>query len=224
MKYTTILFDSDDTLLDFHASEKKAIYEAFEKSGLYFDAEMLKVYSEINQSLWKTLERGEITTDELLVERFARFFERYSYNKDPKEMNDLYFYCLADTDFVIEGARDVLDTLKDKYELNVITNGVGFIQTSRLAKSNMRKYFKHLFISGEIGANKPSKLFFDHVLNMVSEKDKSKILVVGDSLTSDIKGAVNCGVDSIYIGDESKIADIKPTYTVSKISEILNII
>ncbi|MBR5515703.1 MAG: YjjG family noncanonical pyrimidine nucleotidase [Clostridia bacterium] len=224
MKYSTILFDSDDTLLDFHASERKAIFEAFEQAKLYFDQEMLAVYSDINKSLWRALERAELTTDELLVERFRRFFEKYGYKKDPKEMNDLYFHCLADTDFVIDGAVEVLENLKDKYELNIITNGVGFIQSSRLEKSDIRKYFKRIFISGEIGANKPSKVFFDHVLAAVEEKDRSKILVIGDSLTSDIKGAANCGLDSIYIGDESKITDIKPTYTVSKISEILNII
>ena len=224
MKYTTLLFDSDDTLLDFHASERRAIFEAFEKAELYFDEEMLSVYSAVNQGLWKALERGELTTDELLVERFRCFFEKYGYSYDPKEFNDLYFHCLADTDFVIDGAIEVLEALKDRYELDIITNGVGYIQTSRLGKSGLRKYFKHLFISGEMGANKPSRRFFDHVLDRVEEKDRSRILVIGDSLTSDIKGAVGCGLDSLYIGSENDITDILPTYRVDNIRQILNIL
>ncbi|MBE6686295.1 MAG: noncanonical pyrimidine nucleotidase, YjjG family [Ruminococcaceae bacterium] len=222
--YTTILFDSDDTLLDFHASERKAIFEAFKQAKLYFNNEMLSVYSEINRSLWKALERGELTTDELLTERFKQFFAQYGYVYDPKAFNDLYFHCLADTDFVMDGALKVLEALKDRYELNVITNGVGYIQTSRLGKSDLRKYFKKLYISEEIGANKPSKTFFDYVLSDLSEKDRSKILVIGDSLTSDIKGANTVGLDSVYIGNSSNIGEIKPTYSVTDIKQILEII
>ncbi|MBE6573223.1 MAG: noncanonical pyrimidine nucleotidase, YjjG family [Ruminococcaceae bacterium] len=224
MKYTTILFDSDDTLLDFKASERKAIAEAFERASLNYDAEVSADYSEINHSLWKALERGELTTDELLVRRFELLFEKHSYDYDPKSFNDLYFYCLSETDFTVDGAREVLESLYGRYELNIITNGVGYIQSSRLGNADIAKYFKHIFISGEIGANKPSMIFFDHVLENLCEKDKSRILVIGDSLTSDIKGACNAGLDSIYIGNSDNITDTIPTYTVTSIKDILNII
>lgn len=224
MRYSTIFFDSDDTLLDFRKSEKKAIAEAFERAGLVYNEEIKASYSEINHGLWKALERGELTTDELLVRRFCLLFERYSYDYDPKSFNDLYFYCLSETDFTVEGAREVLKTLYGRYELDIITNGVGYIQSARLDNADIRKYFRHIFISGEIGANKPSRIFFDHALETVDEKDKSKILVVGDSLTSDIRGAVNAGLDSVYIGNAENVCEIKPTYVISDIRELLNIL
>lgn len=222
MKYTTILFDSDDTLLDFKSSERDAIYRAFEKARLPFDEDIRADYSEINHGLWKALERGEVTTDELLVLRFERLFEKYGYGYDPKEMNDLYFHCLSETAFTMEGSIEILEYLYGKYELDIITNGVGYIQTARLGNANIRKYINKLFISGEIGASKPSREFFDYVLDDIKEKDKSKILVVGDSLTSDIKGACLAGLDSVYIG--SSEGEFVPTYTISNISELKNII
>ncbi len=220
MKYTTILFDSDDTLLDFKASEKQAIYEAFRHADLSFDEDIRADYSSINHGLWKALERGEVTTDELLVLRFARLFEKYGYDYDPKAMNDLYFHCLSDTSFTMEGAVEILEYLYGRYELDIITNGVGYIQTARLSNADIRKYIKHLFISGEIGISKPHKGFFDYVLSTVDEKDKSKILVVGDSLTSDIKGALDAGLDCVYIGKEVNEA----TYMVSNILGLKNIL
>ncbi len=218
MRYTTILFDSDDTLLDFKASERDAIYRTFEIAELPFDEEIRASYSKINHDLWKTLERGEVTTDELLVLRFKRLFEKYGYVYDPQKMNDLYFKCLAETSFTKDGAVEVLEYLLGKYELDIITNGVGYIQTSRLSNADIRKYINKLFISGEIGASKPSPVFFDYVLNNIEEKDKSKILVVGDSLTSDIKGACLAGLDSVYIGTDK--GEYSPTYTINDIKEL----
>ncbi len=220
MKYTTILFDSDDTLLDFKASERQAIYRAFELADLPFDEEIRAVYSEINHGLWKALERAEISTEELLCERFRRLFERYCYDYDPSAMNDLYFNCLSETAFTMQGAVEVLEYLSGRYELDIITNGVGYIQTARLGNADIRKYIKHLFISGEIGISKPHKGFFDYVLSHIDEKDKSKILVIGDSLTSDIKGAINAGLDSVYIGE----GESQATYCVSNILELKNIL
>lgn len=220
MKYTTILFDSDDTLLDFKASERQAIYRAFDIAGLPFDEDIRAVYSEINHGLWKALERGETTTEELLCERFRRLFERYGYDYDPKAMNDLYFRCLSETAFTMDGAREMLEYLYGRYELDIITNGVGYIQTARLDNADIRKYIKHLFISGEIGATKPDKAFFDYVLCRIDEKDKSKILVIGDSLTSDIKGALDSGLDCVYIGS----AENQATYSVSSITELKKIL
>ncbi|MBR6513278.1 MAG: YjjG family noncanonical pyrimidine nucleotidase [Clostridia bacterium] len=220
MKYTTILFDSDDTLLDFKASEHQAIYRAFEQADLPFDEEKRSVYSHINHGLWKALERGEITTEKLLCERFRLLFERYGYDYDPARMNDLYFRCLSETAFTMEGAVEILEYLYGRYELDIITNGVGYIQTTRLDNADIRKYIRHLFISGEIGASKPDKAFFDYVLSHIDEKDRSRILVIGDSLTSDIKGAINVGLDCVYIGTEPNEA----TYCIGNIKELRKIL
>ena len=222
MKYTTVLFDSDDTLLDFKASEKQAIYRAFETAGLPFDEDKRAVYSEINHGLWKALERGETTTDELLCERFHLFFERYGYAYDPKAMNDLYFNCLSDTSFTMEGAVEILEYLYGRYELDIITNGVGYIQTARLANADIRKYIKHLFISGEIGISKPHKGFFDYVLGHIDEKDKSKILVVGDSLTSDILGGQNAGIATCWVNPNHTPGreDIRPDYEIEALHQL----
>lgn len=218
MKYTTILFDSDDTLLDFKASEREAIYRAFKIADLPFDEKIKAAYSEINHGLWKALERGEVTTDELLILRFERLFKKYGYDFDAKAMNDLYFRCLSETAFTKDGAVEILEYLKGRYELDIITNGVGYIQTSRLKNADIRKFINKLFISGEIGAAKPDRLFFDYVFKHIEEKDKSKILVVGDSLTSDIKGACLAGLDSVYIGKDK--GESSPTYTIGHIKEL----
>lgn len=206
MRYDTILFDADGTLFDFHKSEYEAIKETFESFGIKADDELIADYSQINDSLWKMLERGEIEKQVLLYRRFEIFCEKYSFVADAKLMAKAYMENLSQKAYLIDGAEELCRTLYGKARIYIVTNGVEFIQKRRYAKSGLDKYFERAFISGEIGFEKPSTEYFECVAANIPEFDKSRALIVGDSLTSDIKGGINYGIDTCWYNPKGKPA------------------
>lgn len=226
MRYTTVLFDADGTLLDFSRSENEAVRRAMILSGIQPDDEKVAVYSKINDDLWKMLERGEIEKSYLLYHRFELFFQHYGYCADAKRMAKIYMEELSQRGYVLEGATELLSSLKGKVKMYIVTNGVDFIQRRRYAKSGIEGFFEDIFISGEIGAEKPDKKFFDFVNESLGGLDKERTLVVGDSLTSDVKGAVNYSLDSCWYNPKRKpaSADIKPTYTAFDYDGVFRVI
>lgn len=226
MRYDIVLFDADGTLLDFHRSEREAVKEALAMSGIDADIEMIKKYSEINDRLWKMLERKEIERSVLLYRRFELFCEYYGYSADAKKIALDYMQRLSTKGYMLDGAEALLQSLSGRARLYIVTNGVEFIQRERYARTGMDKYFDGLFISEAIGFNKPDVRYFDYVAANIEEFDPSRALVVGDSLTSDIKGGVNFGIDSCWYNPDCKetSGDIRPTYTASSFDEIYGII
>lgn len=226
MRYDTILFDADGTLLDFHRSEKEAVREALLMSGIDATEEQIKVYSEINDSLWKMLERGEIERSVLLYRRFELFCDRYGYTADAKKIAEDYMHTLSTKAYLIDGVVQMLESLYGKVRMYIITNGVEFIQRGRYARTGIEKYFDGIFISEAMGVQKPSTKYFEYVADHVDGLDKARTLVVGDSLTSDIKGGNNFGVDTCWYSpvqtDTRGLA--VPTYRAESFDDIVKII
>ena len=224
MKYTTLLLDLDETLFDFSKSEKFAIDKLMEKYNIPVTEENRRLYSEINDEKWKRLERGELTRPQLFRERFADFFEKTGVTADTDEANLSYMTFLSQASFILGGALETCEKLNENYSLYLVTNGTKIVQNGRLNGSPIMKYIKDVFISEEIGFNKPQKEYFNYVLEHIEEKDRTKILVVGDSLSSDIAGAENSGLDSCWVNRKNQNTENAATYTVSCITEIFNIL
>lgn len=225
MKYTTILFDADNTLLDFDKSEHIALVKTLNFYGVDTSDENISTYVKINQSLWKQLEKKEITRAELKQIRFRRFFDAigFSFNGDTLEVNEHYLNELSNCGYIMDGADELCKKLTEKgYILYIVTNGIAKAQNRRLEKSGLLPYISDVYISESIGYPKPDKRFFDHVLQNIAEKDKSRIVVIGDSLSSDITGAHNSSLDSIWLNlnGESSPVGPEPVHTVSRLNEL----
>lgn len=225
MGYKYILFDADNTLFDFDRSEYEALDLVMREYGIEIDEKQHEVYHEINDRLWKMLEVGEIEREKLKTERFVRFFEYLGIEMPDTAENVAHNYVekLSLQNFLLPGAEEVCRELSPRYKLYLITNGLTFVQKRRISNSPLKKYFTDFFISEEVGYAKPEKAFFEYVSDSIGDSDKSDYIVVGDSLTSDIQGAVNFGVDSVWICPGG-LKDDRPTYTVNTVSDILKIL
>lgn len=203
-EYKYILFDLDNTLMDFDRAEETAFYAAFSASDLAVDDRVYQLYHEINGGLWKQLEKGEVTRERLKDLRYEMLFERLGMPDDGKsrEISDRYFEELACQRFMMEGAEDVCRLLRPHYKMYIVTNGTYEVQKGRFFGSPIEKYFDDIFVSEHVGAAKPSPIFFDYVLKTVGDADPSAYCVVGDSLTSDMDGAILAGMDAIWLDNE----------------------
>lgn len=224
MKYTTLLIDLDETLFDFSKSEKFAIDKLMEKYNIPVTEENRRLYSAINDEKWKKLERGELTRQQLFHERFADFFKKTGVTADTDEANLSYMKFLSQASFILDGALETCKKLSENYSLYLVTNGTKIVQNGRLNGSPIMKYIKGVFISEEIGFNKPQKEYFAYVLEHIEERDKKKILVVGDSPSSDIAGAINSGLDSCLVNRKKQNIESGATYTISYITEIFEVL
>ena len=226
MKYTTVLFDADGTLFDFLRAEKEALCETLLTFGITTDDERISAYSEINDGLWKALERGEIEKDVLRYKRFELFCEKYGFVCDIKKMAFLYTDNLATKGHLIRGAAKLCKSLYGKVKLYIVTNGIDFVQKGRMARSGIGEYFEKSFISGEIGYEKPDVKYFEYVADHIDGFDKEKTLIVGDSLTSDIKGGIYFGIDTCWYNPKGKSMpeEMNITYVASNFDEIYDVI
>ncbi len=223
MKYTTLLFDLDDTLMDFGKAEENAINKLFMKYKIPVTDENKRLYVEMNKAKWKALENGEITRKELLMTRFSDFFSMLGIKADGIQANEDFIGFLAEGSFIIDGALDVCRELSKNYTMFIITNGAEKAQKGRLTDSPLMKYFDGVFVSERIGYDKPRREYFDYVFKSINETDKSKILVIGDSLNSDIAGAVNYGLDSCWI-NKGVSQNGSSTYQIGDLKELLDIL
>lgn len=191
-----ILWDVDATLLDFLAAEKAAIRFCFEKHGLGMCTdEMLARYTVINKRYWEMLERGEMSKAEILVNRFKEFFESEGIETDCEEsFNADYQVALGDTICFRDNGYELVKKLQGSYRQFVVTNGTFVAQERKLRKSGIGELVEEAFISDLIGFEKPSIEFFDHVFEKIGEYDKNEVLIIGDSLTSDMQGGNNAGI------------------------------
>lgn len=227
MKYSIILFDADNTILDFDKAEEQALKRAFEQCGFHYDGNVLVVYRRNNIAQWQLYERGIISKDEVLISRFVETFKELGIADDCRQAADLYEAYLHNGFYVIHNARDVLDRLVMlNCRLYIVTNGVLSIQNSRMKGSGMDKYFLRRFVSEEVGYPKPCKEYFDFCFANIDNFTRSKTLIVGDSLTSDIQGGINAGIDTCWYNPKrlTNRTEIKPTYEIDDLERILNIV
>lgn len=204
MKYKTLLFDADGTLFDFEKCEEAALRETLESFGIEATDDVVANYSLINESLWKMLERGEIEKRVLFYRRFELLCEKYGFARDALKMSEKYAATLAEQTFLLDGAEALCKRLFDLADMYIVTNGIDFVQKRRYAKSGFDRYFKGVFISGEIGHEKPAVEFFEHVEKAIPDFEKASALMIGDSLTADIKGGINFGIDTCWYNPKNK--------------------
>lgn len=218
----TVLFDLDNTLLDFNKAEKIAVERTLREMGVTPDEKMLKRYSELNLEQWHLLEQGKITRNQVKVQRYVNLFREYHVEGNPAEAAKVYEAYLAIGHYYIEGAETLLKHLYKTYRLYMVTNGTLSVQKGRIKSAGMRPYFKDIFISEEIGYDKPGKAYFDYCFSKIPNFDRENTVIIGDSLTSDIQGGKNAGIKTIwYNPHQSKnISLIQPDYQVGKLAEI----
>lgn len=221
-KYETLLFDVDDTLLDFDVAENAALTRLFEQENVTVTPAMLARYKEINEALWRAFEREEVTKNELHNTRFSNFLKEYGIAVDGEYFETVFQKYLQEAHYYVESAYDVIAKLAEDYDLYVVSNGKTKTQNKRLIDADLAKYFKGIFISEQTGYQKPMIEFFDYVFIRIDGLDKDKTLIVGDSLTSDIKGGLRAGIDTCWfnIRDIENTSDIHPHYEIKKLPEL----
>ncbi len=226
MKYQTILFDADGTLLDFERSEYEALSDVLVRFGIPETEENHKIYSAANAEQWKLLEKGLVTKSELRINRFRKFLNQIGFSASEYAMADCYMHSLAQKSHLLDGAFELCRELSRSCELYIITNGFRFIQEGRLRPSTIAPFFRDVFISENIGAEKPSPVFFDYVKAHIPNFCAEKALVVGDSLSSDITGGICAGLDVCWYNPKNQPdpVDMNIQYTISSLSELLQIV
>jgi 2-haloacid dehalogenase len=185
---------------------------------------MISTYQKINYELWKALERKEITREELMIRRFDDFARFYGFEIDSMKVADDYLDCLGKKIYFIEGASELLAALYGKVKLYIVTNGLARVQNSRYKLTGFDKIFDGIFISEEVGANKPDVKFFEYVAEHINGFEKEKTLIIGDSLTSDIAGGIAFGIDTCWYSPLNKETTLEPTYKVDSLYKVLPIV
>lgn len=193
-----VLLDLDDTILDFHTAERSSITRAFTELGVEVNEAVLRRYSEINNWVWQQLELGAMTREEILVERFRRLFRELGISVSPEAAQTRYEGMLESGHYFVPGAPELLETLSPRYDLYIISNGNARTQAGRLKSADITRYFRGVFISELIGCNKPAREFFERCFAQIPAFRREDAVVVGDSLTSDIRGARNAGITSCW--------------------------
>ncbi|MBM7636966.1 YjjG family noncanonical pyrimidine nucleotidase [Streptococcus saliviloxodontae] len=227
MYYKFLLFDLDHTLLDFDAAEAIALTCLLEEAGVTAIEAYKDYYVPMNKALWEDLAQGRISKSELLNTRFAKLFAHFGQTVDGIYFAQRYQHYLSQQGQTYAEARDFLAQLSSQnYRLFAATNGVPFIQKGRLAQSDIADFFEQVFISDEIGAQKPQLAFFEKIAEQVADFDPSCALMIGDSLSSDIQGGNNAGIDTVWFnpkGLENKSGAV-PTHMVSSYQELLDLL
>lgn len=225
MDINTILFDADNTLIDYNKAEKYALKMAIKKAGIKFKKAFLNVYKIINKEIWIDYELGKITSEDLRVERFKRLFNKTKTDLDPLIFSKIYLEELTKTNFLIKDAKKILKRLSPLYTLGIITNGIKKVQEGRLKESGINHYFKTIICSEEVKIQKPDKRIFEITMSELASKDKDKIIMIGDSLSSDILGGINAGINTCWFNPLKAInkTEIKPDIEISNLKELLNL-
>lgn len=197
-----LFLDMDDTILDFHQAERVAVSKTFASLGLEPTTAVVDRYHVVNQLHWQMLERGELTREQVVVERFAALFRELGVNIDAVECMERYEELLAVSHYFLPGAEEALRVLSGKYRLFLASNGTAKVQASRIKSANLARWFEDIFVSQDIGANKPTLTYYERCFARIPGFDVSRSMMVGDSLTSDMRGGLNAGMHTCWINPE----------------------
>lgn len=224
--YPWLWFDADGTLFDYNSAEVSALKKTFLSLKLPFEDEYLEVYRRINHRLWQDLEQQRITPAVLRFRRFELLLETLQLNASHQQMSSIYTEQLALCSELMDSAFEVLRSLHRTCRLAIVTNGLQAVQRSRLAHSAIRDFIADIIISEEIGVAKPDAVFFEIAAARLGNPAKTDILIIGDSLTSDIQGGVNFGIDTCWYNptSEARPHDLPITFEVKQLRELLDIL
>ena len=224
--YRFVFIDADDTLFDYKAAEKHALSQALHKYNVLFDEHILYDYSQINKQLWLDYENNKISQQDLRVERFRLLFRKINKVINEEDFSKAYLNFLAESLYLVRDAESICSYLHKKYILAIITNGISVVQRNRLQKSSINQYIDYLIISEEAKYSKPNIGIFNYAESITNYRDKDKMIIIGDSLSSDILGGINYGIDTCWLNNEKIVntKDIKPKYIINSLSEIKEIL
>jgi 2-haloacid dehalogenase len=225
MSYRILLFDLDDTLLDFGANEIDSLNILFHQHGYTFSDELFGIYNSVNKQLWTDYENGNIALEDVLNSRFSKTMLRLGKIVDGIEWENQYRELLGNGHQLIDGALEVCQSLSASYRLFVITNGVKKTQIKRLKQAGLFGFFEDIFDSQSIGFQKPSKEFFNYVMGHIKDFNVRETLIIGDSLNTDIRGGILSGIDTCWINRKSQksSSEIKSTHTIMSLAELCDI-
>ena len=224
MRYQYLLIDNDNTLMNFNAAEAKALVDVLRAHGLPTDEHTIHTYHEINDALWKALERGETTQPKLKVERFRQLLAILGRDDiDPVQLGAEYAAGLGNHADLLPGAAEFMRAIHGKMKVALVSNGVSAIQRSRLAKCPLTPLFDVIVISEEVGVAKPDPKLLYVAMEQLGCTDKSQAVMMGDSLSADIGAANNAGIDSIFFSLKGAASD-KATHTVFTHEEALRLL
>ena len=217
-----LFLDLDDTILDFQKAEHVALSKTLESFGLNPAEEVLQRYNKINKAHWEALERKEMTRDQVRLGRFQMLFREFSVDADPEKVARSYEHNLGIGHWFLPGAEEAVTALSKKYKLYLASNGTASVQKGRMTSANLYRFFEMVFVSQEIGANKPSTEYFERCFAQIPGFDKAKAIIVGDSLTSDILGGQNAGIATCWVNPNHKERrpDIRVDYEIEALSQL----
>jgi 2-haloacid dehalogenase len=224
--HSWVLFDADGTLFDYDSAETAALTTTFAEVDHDCNPETLEAYRQINGRMWRDFEQGLSTIDHIKTKRFEALFSQIDADLDPVSFNHRYISNLAQQAELIEGAEETVIRLAENVGLLLITNGLAGVQRPRIAKSPIRGYFQDLVISEEVGSAKPDCQIFDAAFSKINFPEKGSVLMVGDSLSSDIKGGNDYGIDTCWFNPQlhPRDHDIEPAYEVQHLREIIGLV
>jgi 2-haloacid dehalogenase len=222
--YTWLLFDADDTLFDYPASEAIALRSTFEEFGQVYRADILRIYQIFNRQVWAEFERGETTSQDLRLKRFRLLFDEIDAPLDPQDFSLRYLENLSCTGKLLAGAAEVLQALSGRYHIALVTNGLSEVNHPRLERSIIHPFIEKTFVSEEIGAAKPDAGFFEAVFREIGNPPKNQVLIIGDSLSSDMQGGINYGIDTCWFNPGRKATDLPVTYVINTLGQLLDIL
>ena len=226
MRYPYLLFDADNTLFDFDRADRRAFAVSCETAGLAYSEDLHRRYRVHNDACWTMFDRGEATKDFICLERFRRFFAELGIDADPAAANEAHLSTLATCSFPTPHSVEVCRALSQTHRLFLITNAVASVQRGRLERAEIKPYLEAAFISEEAGAQKPTRAYFDYVFSRIDGITRDNCLVIGDSLTSDIRGANNYGLPCCWYNPKHvpRPEELRVDYEIIDLRELYDIV
>ena len=217
-----LFLDLDDTILDFHKAERIALSKTIRRFGVEPTEEVLARYHVINKWHWEQLEQGKLTREEVLENRFGVLFSELGVAVDKSACARAYEKNLSIGHYFLPGAEAAVEALSKKYRLFLASNGTASVQHGRMTSANLYRFFEKVFVSQEIGHNKPSKAYFDGCFAQIPGFDPRKAIIVGDSLTSDILGGIHAGILTCWVNPDHAPGrdDIRPDYEIEALPQL----
>lgn len=217
-----LFLDLDDTILDFQKAEHVALSKTLRSFGLEPTETVLKRYNLINKAHWEALERKELTREQVLLGRFQVLFEEMGISAEPVKVARAYEHNLSIGHWFLPGAEEAVARLSRKYKLYLTSNGTASVQKGRMTSANLYRFFENVFVSQEIGVNKPAVEYFEKCFAQIPGFDKTKAIIVGDSLTSDILGGQNAGIATCWVNPHHKQGreDIRVDFEIEALSQL----